>query len=186
MKLPLPRSTGRMEAIGLLILAVVYIGFLVPALITARKEARDGVRRDDLTALKNALEQYQNVAQAYPAAPREPRVGCAVSRETDWFFGSSSPLRQKKLFPARMIDTDSGRRYEYCVVEGDTHGATAWYLRTRLENLHASESGFDSEGGHNYWFRTVREGRTTFFDICGGTFRCGASSEEVQRIEQES
>lgn len=110
---------------------------LYPSLRYARREKRDGIRREALATLKTDMEQYYNKHNTYPLE------------------FSADP-------------------YLYIVTEKDSKGAIGWYLRTQLENFHAVSAGFDLEGGHNFYYRVVDEGGSTWYDICGGQSTCGA------------
>lgn len=161
----------------LALFGVTFATLLLRALSEARKELADGMRRDHLTLLKHSLETYFNVGEVYPASPTEPRIGCTSNvEEHSWLFGQKSPLRAASApdsFP-RDPTFPANWSYQYCVTAVDNQGATAWYLRTRLERLRKPTDGFDVEADHNYYYRVVREGSVTFFDICGGTLTCGA------------
>lgn len=131
-------TTARREVTALALAALIFAVLLVPALQHARREARDGQRREALAAAKQQLEQHYNKHEMYPR-------------------------------------TFTGDNFEYVVLEVDSRGATAWYLRTALENSAPPQAGFDPEEGHNYYFRVLRDQAQTFYDICGGTSRCGAA-----------
>lgn len=59
----------------------------------------------------------------------------------------------------------------YIAVEGDGDAATSWYLRAELENKAEEAHGFDEE--YNVFYRIVRDGEKTYYDICGGESECG-------------
>jgi len=70
---------------------LIFVSFLIPGLLYARREARDGLRRGEIAAFKNVLEQYYNQHGTYPlefnAAPHRYVV---VSRDaagvTAWYL----------------------------------------------------------------------------------------------------
>lgn len=167
-------SVAKREMLFLFILLGIFLAFLVPALSSAQKEDRDGVRRAHLLHIKQALEQYNNVAEIYPVAPTKPQTGCATSADTnDWFFGAENPLFDEELLDAFPRDprAEKGHPYLYCVIETDGERAIAWYLRARLERQTSPRAGFDDE--YNIFFRVTHEQGKTLYDICGGTLRCG-------------
>jgi hypothetical protein len=68
--------------------------------------------------------------------------------------------------------------HEYVVIKETNNDATAWYLRTQLENRLPLKAGFNDTSGHNHYFRIIEDGTMTFYDICGGTFICGVVPEK--------
>lgn len=60
--------------------------------------------------------------------------------------------------------------HEYVVVEQDEKGAIGWYVRGELENKAEPTAGFDLE--YNVGYRVVTEGGRTFYDLCGGNYKC--------------
>lgn len=62
--------------------------------------------------------------------------------------------------------------HQYFVVNKDSKGAIKWFLRAKMENPHKAEKGFDEEVEHNYYYRYSNENNNTYFDICGGLYKC--------------
>lgn len=124
------------EAFVLLAALIIFMGLLYPALLHARREARDGIRRNEVAAFKKLLEQYYNEHETYPLK------------------FSAAP-------------------HEYIVTSSTSIGVTAWYLRAQLENSHGSQAGHDEDEGRKYDFRLIREGESTYYEVCGGTPTCG-------------
>ena len=139
-------SVAKKEGLVLLFLIVVLGIGLYPALRHARREARDGIRRDEIAARKTSLEQYFNAHETYP-------------REFD-----ASP-------------------HQYVVESSDNQGVTGWYVRAQLENKTEETVAFDAEAERNYWYRIIREGETTYYDVCGGIARCGATPTQLEARE---
>lgn len=158
----------------LLLLAALFALALAPAIVRARREFRDGTRRDDLGLLKHTMEMFFNAHETYPA-PQSGEESCATTdRADDWLFGAKGILADQELVERVPRDplAAAGWQYRYCVTEQDDAGATAWYVQARLENARDAQHGFDPEQGHNYYFRITRDGDATYFDICGGTSTC--------------
>jgi hypothetical protein len=101
--------------------------------LEARREVRDGVRRQELRDIKHELEMYFNEQEKYPLSFEDPS-------------------------------------HQYVVVEKDNEGAMGWFVRAELENKAVPTAGFDWE--YNNDFRVVREGGKTFYDLCGGNYKC--------------
>jgi len=129
------RNVAKVEYSFLFLLLVIFIVFLLPAAIYARRESRDGIRRNELTNFKTELEKYYNKHETYP------------------LVFSTGP-------------------HQYFAIDKDSKGATKWFLRAKMENLHKAERGFDKEAGHNYFYRYLNENNSTYFDICGGLYEC--------------
>lgn len=121
-------------------LIVVLLVFLVPALLHARAERRDGIRRQEVRQFKQLMEERNNELGFYPY-------------ELD-----ASP-------------------HVFVVTEGEGQQADGWYLRAELENQAEPTAGFDEE--YNVYYRVVREDEKTYYDICGGTLRCGVEDHEL-------
>ena len=64
--------------------------------------------------------------------------------------------------------------FEYVVTAKNSKEALGWFLRARLEQKLDPISDFDYEGNRNYYFRISQADGQTFYDVCGGTERCGA------------
>jgi len=128
-------KTAKLEISFLLLFFFVFATLLFPAALHARREVRDGIRRNELTNFKTELEKYYNKHETYPL-------------------------------------TFNANPHQYAVVEKNTKGATKWFLRAKLENQHKVEKGFDEEAGHNYYYRYINENNNTYFDICGGLYKC--------------
>ncbi len=170
-----PRA--RREAAVLVLLLLVFAGSLLPALVAARQQVRDGLRRARLIELKRALELVNNALGHYPMPPDEPRARCSSSLDVrDWFFGNHRAAVLRKHLPEIPRDPSFPGTwdYRYCVSVVDALGATAWTVRTQLERRQDPRAAFDAEENHNFYTRVVRNGPATFYDICGGTLTCGA------------
>lgn len=131
-----PRTGSRLlwELVVVGVVCVVFVALLVPALRSARREARDGMRRADVLEVKHELEDYFNQYERYP------------------------------------LEFDAGP-YQYVVTRAEGNAARAWYIRAQLENSAAPEAAFDLE--YNIYYRVVRDGAVTYYDICGGELHCG-------------
>ncbi len=126
-------DVAKREYIVLGILIVVFAVSLFPALVYMRQERRDGVRRDEINALKTVLELKNNEIGYYSVT-----------------FDASP--------------------HEYVVMESDGKKAVSWFLRAELENTTDERQEKDLET--NNYYRIVKEGKKTFYDVCGGEFRC--------------
>lgn len=173
----LPKHAARFELRVIAALALLFATALLPALANARKEIRDGVRRAHGASIKHAIEMFFNNHEAYPAPPVRDRLPrCASSgKEDDWLFGRDGPLSREKFLTNLPRDPRFPRKrfIQYCVTEVDDRGATSWYLRMQLERRQRPRAAFNAETGHNFYYRVVAEDGAIFFDICGGTLRCG-------------
>ena len=57
---------AKKEYIVLGLVFFVFLGLLYPALLSSRREVRDGIRRNELVQFKVLLEQYFNEHDQYP------------------------------------------------------------------------------------------------------------------------
>lgn len=108
---------------------------LVPSLLYARREYRDGLQRESIARLKRQLEDINNAKGYYPLVL------------------SVAP-------------------YEYHITKSEGEKAIEWYVRGVVENPHDTSSAYDAEEGHNFWYRYIKDGTTTYYDICGGAPSC--------------
>jgi len=60
------KSIRKREYIGLIVLVLLFSGLLLPALQQARREKRDGIRREEARNIKTAVEMYFNEYDFYP------------------------------------------------------------------------------------------------------------------------
>lgn len=60
------RVIARREYIVLGLLVIVFLGALLPSLLHSRRERRDGIRRSELVAFKQLMEQKNNELGYYP------------------------------------------------------------------------------------------------------------------------
>lgn len=128
-------TAARREIIVLILALTLFLSLLYPAVMHARREARDGMRRDEVAAFKQVLEQYYNKHETYP------------------------------------LEFDAAP-HQYVVTDSTAAGATAWYLRAKLENQQETKTGYDGDVGRQYDWRLIQEGETTYYDVCGGTPTC--------------
>ncbi len=132
-------KTAKNEYAVLGCLLVVFIMALLPALVHARREVRDGERRQELRQLKHALEMSNNKLGYYP-----------------------------KIFDAAP--------FTYVILAADGEAAIAWYIRALMENRAEPAAGLDLE--YNMYYRIVNESGLTYYDICGGEFRCDVPANQ--------
>ncbi len=83
-----------------------------------------------------------------------------IKHELEMYFN------KHETYPLRFDDAT----HEYVVVEQDEEGAVGWYARAELENKAEPAAGFDLE--YNIGYRVVIEGGRTFYDLCGGNYKC--------------
>jgi hypothetical protein len=113
---------ARRECIVLGLAVLLFVSLLLPALLHARREARDGVRRNEMAAFKNVLEQYYNVHETYPltfdASPHRYVVVTSDEKgATAWYL--QARLENKKASHADQSQ-EEGANFNYRIVrEGD-------------------------------------------------------------------
>lgn len=103
------------------VFALVFVIFLFPALMQARREARDGIRRNEIAAFKIVLEQYYNEHGTYPlafdATPHEYRI---VARDAygaqAWYLRA---LLENSHVAQAGYDGDEGRKFDFRYVRED-------------------------------------------------------------------
>lgn len=73
--------------------------------------------------------------------------------------------------------TFDAKGYQYVVTKSDGTQAVSWYVRAELENRTDPVAVFDFE--HNVYYRVVNDRGKTYYDVCGGTSRCGAAEARM-------
>jgi hypothetical protein len=91
---------------------------LFPALLHARREARDGIRRTEIAHFKQALEHYYNEHTAYPlqfdASPHRYVVVTSDKRgATAWYLQAAL---ENKSATFAGYDAEAERNYGYRVI----------------------------------------------------------------------
>ncbi len=104
--------------VGGLLLLVLLLAIL-PSLHYARREMRDGIRRDALAALKNDLEQYNNKHNVYPFTFVTGTSTYVVTEKDDkgavaWYLRTAL----ENSHPAGSgIDQEAGHNFYYRIVQ---------------------------------------------------------------------
>ncbi len=112
------RITQR-EALVFLVGVVVFLALLFPALRYARRETRDGIRRNEIAAFKQVLEQYYNTHETYPAE-FDASPHRYVVTEMDGAGARAWYLRaqlENKHPTQAGYDEDEGRKYNFRLVQ---------------------------------------------------------------------
>jgi len=109
------RNIVKVELFLLVLLLVVFATLLLPAAIYARRELRDGIRRNELTNFKTELEKYYNKHEAYPltfnAVPHQYFLVDKDSKgATKWFFRAKMENSHKA---EEGFDKEAGHNYYY-------------------------------------------------------------------------
>jgi len=141
------------------------------AIVYARQEVRDDLRRQDVAKIKRALENYNNEHNFY-AKPPGGQPQCTKSTDIgSWFFSDSSPILAEGFTDAIPHDVreETGYWYEYCVTAADAKGALGFYLQAALEVDQDDMTGFDEDEARKYHYRVLNEAGRTLYRVCGGS-----------------
>ena len=164
-------NTQKREYVALGVIMIIFLVFLGNSLHQSRIAVRDDLRRQDITNLKRALEQYNNARNSYPTPPPEEDSCTATSDKSSWLFGSQSPLLNEQFIDAIPHDVreSSDRSYRYCVTEKQNGQAVGYFLEARLEVPQDNMIGFDEDEMRKFDYRIVNESNKTLYRVCGGT-----------------
>lgn len=174
-----PRSRpARGEACALLLIALVFTSFLFPAIGYARREYRDGVRRQLFRNIKVELEHWYNERGGFPLHPSGDLGWCGWSNDPeDWFF-TDILVRERNRPELRRGPRNSATPLRYCPTDALAAAgnqpplARAFTLEVALENQGPESRGFNPEYNMFERTRTV-DGRSEFV-LCGGSeTQCG-------------
>ncbi|MEX1997144.1 MAG: hypothetical protein WEA04_00490 [Candidatus Andersenbacteria bacterium] len=113
-------NTRALKEIGVVaLLVMLVIGMVVPSLQHARRERRDGQRREDVAGLKRELEMYFNQHETYPLTftPPAPYQYVIMTADTSGALGwyVRAPL-ENKAEPRADFDYEEGHNFYYRVV----------------------------------------------------------------------
>ena len=178
LRLPQTPET-RAEALVFSTLIVVFLVFLGGALNYAAREHRDGVRRQQLRAIKTELEQWYNSTNGFPIHPSGDLGWCGSSTDPDdWFFVGFLKRERQWTTPIRDSKASRGFAFRYCpTLLAEKNGernpfAAGFFLEATLENRRLESAGFNAE--HNVFERTFTPNGRTRYWICGGReTQCG-------------
>lgn len=164
-------TTFHRERITVAIFAIILLFLFAHAFLSMRTEIRDDIRRQDITNLKRALEQYNNKYTYYVSPPTtEPE--CTTSNDSaSWFFGATSPLLTEKFIDALPHDVreSTTRSYRYCVTDVKHDHATGFFLEATLERPQTNTTAVDEDEQRKYEYRVLNESNHTLYRVCGGT-----------------
>lgn len=155
---------------ALLVLGTLLVIGLLQAVVPARAEVRDDLRRQDITNLKRSIEQYFNRREFYPTPPTG-KSACTSSSPDSWFFGKSSPLLREQYIDVIPHDVREYREhyYAYCTTTSDSAGKTqGYYLQAQLERPEVPLRSFDEDESRKFYFRILREDDQVLYRVCGG------------------
>lgn len=176
-----PSQPARSEAMALTAVALLFLVALVPALSHARREYRDGVRRELLRTVKTELEHIYNERGSFPLHPSGDLGLCGGTDDPDdWFFSQTLVVERK----GTSIHPPGNRhRYplRYCPTsmmggEAVPPSAAGFYLEALLENAQPDLTRFNTE--YNIAERTLTVGGQPAYRICGGNeTQCGTATQ---------
>lgn len=157
------------EVIALVVLCGIFGFFLLNGLFHARTVVRDDLRRQDITNLKRAAEQYNNAFTYYPTPP-DGSVGCTESSLESWLFGEDSPLVTGHFINAIPHDVreERGHIYRYCVTDVSNQKAVSYFFEATLEIDQPEGTAFDEDEDRKFDYRILHEDGKTLYRVCGG------------------
>ena len=173
-------TRAQIEFVVFFSVIVLFIAAVVPALTRARAEVRDDLRRQDITNLKVALEQYNNEHNHYGLPVRQAGLlpegapECTASADkASWLFGDKSPLLQEQFIDAIPHDTREslGHAYRFCATELDAEnrGIAGYFLEAELEVDQPDTISFDEDERRKFFYRILYDEGRTLYRICGGS-----------------
>ena len=114
-------TLAKREAIIIILIIVVFSLFLYPSLRYARRETRDGIRRQEIADTKHQLEMYFNKHNSYPlmfnASPHKYVVtSTSDDMATGWYLRAQMENNHQT---GSDFDHDLGRQYFYRYLNED-------------------------------------------------------------------
>ena len=135
----------------------------------ARSVVRDDIRKQDITNLKRAIEQYNNAHAFYPTPPSGSSE-CSKSSPQDWLLGEDSSLLKEHFIDAIPHDTreSKGFAYMYCPTVISKGHTTGFYLQAQFESDQAEGVFFDDDEHRKFGYRILNNNDTKLYRVCGG------------------
>lgn len=161
---------AKREYLTLGTIGIIFLCFLGYSLLFSRTHIRDDLRKQDVTNLKRAVEQYNNATTYYPTPP-DKQIGCTNSTDSNsWFFGSNSPLLDEMVIDAIPHDVreHEGYVYSYCVTRLENGVTKDFYIQAQLEIPAEDIRAFDEDELRKFDYRIVNENGMTLYRVCGG------------------
>ncbi|MBI1833778.1 MAG: hypothetical protein HYR90_03040 [Candidatus Andersenbacteria bacterium] len=159
------------ELLAIGIAAGIALIILIPAFLYARTQARDHLRVEDITNLKQAVEVYHNDREYYPTPPKS-KPHCTDSRTVDsWFFGPQSPIVKGQYIdvsPHDIRESDT-QYYRYCVTDIRKGEAKGYFFEASLELPQNDVIAFDEDETRKFDYRILHEDDKALYRVCGGT-----------------
>jgi type II secretory pathway pseudopilin PulG len=137
----------------------------------ARTAVRDDLRKQDITNIKHALEQYFNTHEFYVTSPENSQqLTCTQNSPDSWLFSDASPLLREQFIDAIPHDVreSKGHVYRYCVTSLSRGKATGFYLEAQLESKAPVGVFFDEDEERKFGFRVLKENGKRLYRVCGG------------------
>lgn len=168
----------RYELIAVGGLVIIGFGLLLFAVLQARMEVRDNLRKDDLANLKRGIEYYNNARGFYPVVNEGV---CTHSNESGSnIFGTKSILTEKQYIDAIPHDVreSANHIYRYCATEQTDSQAQGYFLEAQLEENLPEQTGFDEDESRKFDYRILHENDKVLYRVCGGTeTQCKSETE---------
>ena len=139
---------------------VILLGFLAVAVLTARENVRDDLRKADITNLKRAAEMYYNQHNFFPPGA----LGCMSSHDL-------AVLLDEGHIDALPHDVRENRdhAYKYCVTNLQENQAQGFFLEAELEGNSPDVIDFDEDETRKFHYRILHENGKILYRVCGGT-----------------
>lgn len=162
-------SRAKKELLTVIGIGLIVAGIALYSIAYARSAVRDDLRKQDITNLKRALEQYYNLHEFYPGESKNT-VSCTASGPDSWLFGDTSPLLKEQFIDAIPHDVRESRgfTYSYCITGVSNNRTTAFYLQAMLESNEKEGMFFDEDEQRKFNYRVLREDGKTLYRVCGG------------------
>lgn len=164
-------TRAKLEYVAVAAMSAALLLLLLPAMLHARADTRDDLRRTDLANLKRAAEMYFNQHAFYPT-PAAGQAACTKGDDANsWLFGNESPLLKEQHIDAIPHDVREGRghAYQYCVTDTVDNAAAGYYFQAQLEVDQPDTVDHDYDESRNYDYRVLHEDGQTLYRVCGGT-----------------
>jgi general secretion pathway protein G len=138
----------------LIVMAIIAILVMIGLGVfgTVREKARDGKRKQDLTAIGRALEMYYNDKGRYPASATGYILGCGQDANQGCLWGGVfQNTSNGTLYMGEIPQDPKGYQYYY---SSDSSG-TSYYLFAYLENPKDPQAAMSGSGGETFYLNTA-------------------------------
>lgn len=141
------------ELLVVMAIIAVLITLIIAAITIARRASRDTQRRDNMSAVKGALEDYYARRKMYPGGTTWTTVSSLALSDADFSRSVPDTIKDPQSDTALKSLTDSSITQRYCYRRTDSAGnanTSKYQLWLRTESYSSGNPGACSANGEPF------------------------------------